>query len=64
MTPKQIRAKRARLDTQENALREKMDRLKREYKKLELECDHPNLQRGHDITGYPERWCDDCGLNE
>lgn len=64
MTTVQIRAKWAKLEARRRALKERMVCLNREFEKLELDCDHPHLKTDKDYTGYPEYWCDDCGMSK
>lgn len=64
MTRIEIRARRVELEAQRRTLREQTSRLNREFEKLFLDCDHPNLKTGTDRTNYPEYWCDDCGMDK
>jgi len=35
--------------------------MQHEFKLLYLDCGHPNMKSGKDMTGYSECWCNDCG---
>lgn len=63
MEPEAVRKRKAVLDARHRALAEKMALLKNEYRKLRLDCTHPNLKKGRDMCNDAEYWCEDCGLS-
>lgn len=38
--------------------------LDHEFELLYLDCGHPNLKHGTDISGVGESWCNDCGWQD